>query len=71
MAGCPCVSSDLGVSVPEEPEANILVNGHLSGAFPVASAVKQGCRMSSVLFVLCISRFVCAMRVDLEPMGST
>ncbi len=45
-------------------EARVLVNGHLSGAFPVASGVRQGCPMSPVLFVLCIEPFGCALRAD-------
>ena len=39
----------------EEAASFIQINGHVSGAIPIHSSVRQGCPMSMLLFALCVN----------------
>ena len=42
----------------------VSVNGHLSDAFPVSRGVRQGCPLSSLLYVLVAETMACSVQAD-------
>ena len=44
--------------------STVIVNGHLSDAFPVSRGVRQGCPLSPLLYVLVAETMACAVRAD-------
>jgi hypothetical protein len=42
----------------ENATASVQINGHLAGAIPIQCAVRQGCPMSKLLYVLCLNLFL-------------
>jgi len=55
--------------------SSVLVNGYVTGSFKIERAVRQGCPLSALLYVLTLEPVLCAIRCDhringLRPPGS-
>ena len=49
--------------------STVLVNGFFTGSFEVTRSVRQGCSLSSLLYVLCIEPFASKVRLDVHIRG--
>ena len=53
----------------DKPTANIILNGEKLKAFPLKSGIRQGCRLSPLLFSIVLEVLVTAIRAGKEIKG--
>lgn len=51
--------------------SDLIVNGHISAAFPVNRGVRQGCPLSPMIFVLCLDPLLRRLQCDASIHGFT